>query len=73
MEAFSVLREYFTNEELERMGLGYIAVLHEPIVDSDGSPDVLGIRRGDDSWVHASYDRSDFQWGGGGAFPFLAS
>lgn len=65
-----LIREKFTNAELEEMGLWYIAVLHEPIVDSGGNPDVLYSYRYDGSCVGASYDGPGGQWDGLGAFAF---
>lgn len=68
-----LIREKFTNAELEEMGLWYIAVLHEPIVDSDGYPRVLYSGRDDGSFVRADYDDPALQWSDLGAFAFLAS
>lgn len=66
-------RMKFSNAELEQMGLWYIAVLHEPIIDSDGAPNVLySYRGGDESWVGAVYDRPVILWDDDGAFAFLA-
>lgn len=69
-----LVREKFTNKELEDMGIGYIAVLHESIIDSVGGAFVLrSLRHGDESCVDAGYDEPVFQWGDGGAFAFFAS
>lgn len=66
-------RMKFSNAELEQMGLWYIAVLHEPIIDSDGDPHVLCSNRCDDkSWVGAYCGRPGSFWLDGGAFAFLA-
>ena len=66
-----LIREKFSNKELEEKGLYYIVVLHEPIVDSVGRPSVLGSRRGGGAWVDAYYGSvSDF-WNVNGAFAFL--
>lgn len=66
-------RMKFSNAELEQMGLWYIAVLHEPIIDSGGDPRVLCSHRVDDrSWVFADYGRPDNYWSDFGAFAFLA-
>jgi hypothetical protein len=73
-ELVLLIREKFTNAELEEMGLWYIVVLHEPIVDSDGDPGVLYSRRcKDESWVGASYGNPGRQWRAGGAFAFLVN
>ena len=67
-----LIREKFSNKELEEMVLYYIVVLHEPIVDSVGRPRVLrSIRRGGESWVDASCGLESGYWGEGGAFAFL--
>ncbi len=64
--------EKFTNEELKKMGLEYIAVLHTPLVVSNGNPSVLSVNRDDgDSWVSASYGYSRNRWYDEGAFPVL--
>jgi hypothetical protein len=67
-----LIREVFTNAELELMGIYYIAVLHEPIVDSVSSPRVLNSNRHDGSFVSAYCAAPGDQWGVGGAFAFLA-
>jgi hypothetical protein len=68
-----LIREKFTNEELREMGLWYIAVLHTPIVDSDGGPYVLYSRRdGGGSWVNAYWVKPGSIWGDCGAFAFVA-
>lgn len=41
-----LIREKFTNAELEAMSIWYIAVLHEPIVDSVGATGVLDSKIG---------------------------
>ncbi len=66
-----LIREKFSNKELEEMGLYYIVVLHEPIIDSDGRPNVLNSNRDDGSYVDASYDSESDSWYGLGAFAFL--
>ncbi len=69
-----LIREKFTNAELETMGIYYIAVLHEPIIDSGGGASVLDSNRnGGGSYVGAGYDSPGRQWRGSGAFAFLAS
>lgn len=72
-----LVSEKFTHAELEAMGLGYIIVLHEPIIGSDGHPRVLRSRRRVvGSWVRAdrvSSDSSDSRWHVRGAFAFFAS
>lgn len=66
-------REKFTNAELELIGLWYVVVLHEPIVDSDGDPNVLDSDRYDGSFVRALCGHPGALWAAFGAFAFLAS
>ncbi len=68
-----LIREKFTNAELQAMGLWYIAVLHNPITDSGGHPRVLYSDRFVGSYVRAYYDGPGGQWRARGAFASLAS
>ena len=66
-----LIREKFSNKELEEMGLWYIVVLHEPII-SGGNPRVLySGRLGGESWVGAGWAGPCDRWDDGGAFAFL--
>lgn len=68
-----LIREKFTNAELEKMGLWYIVILHKPIVDSSGDARVLDTDRADDKpWVSAFCDDPDHRWSNRGAFAFLS-
>jgi hypothetical protein len=68
-----LIRERFSNLELEAMGVGYIAVLHEPIIDSGGGVDVLNSgRNGNKSLVNADDGgRPSRLWNYIGAFAFF--
>lgn len=67
-----LIREKFTNKDLEEMGLWYIAVLHEPIIVSGGYPSVLDSdRRDGGSWLLANWVDPGNRWNGNGAFAFL--
>lgn len=67
-----LIREKFTNAELEAMGIFYIVVLHEPIIDSAGHARVLYSFRDDGvSFVNASCGSPDDLWVDFGAFAFL--
>lgn len=69
-----LLREAISDEQLERWGIDYIAVLHEPIVDSGGVPRILGLGRSvDGRRVGAFWDNPGNHWGGDGAFAFPVS
>lgn len=74
-----LIREKLTNAELKAMCIKYIAVLHEPIIDSDNDirvlhsdcyGDIVGLN-GEASFVDTSYGIYDSQWGKSGAFAFL--
>lgn len=66
-----LIREKFSNKDLEEMDLFYIVTLHEPIIDSVGRPVVLGAGRDDGgSWVFTFWDDPGL-WRDGGAFAFL--
>ena len=51
-EVACLIREKFTDKEIEAMGLLYIVAMHEPIKDSDGDLHLLDADRFDDgSWL----------------------
>jgi hypothetical protein len=53
-ELACLIREKFTDKEIEAMGLIWIVAMHEPINDSVGDPDLLFARRdGDGRWLYA--------------------
>jgi hypothetical protein len=71
-EIACLIRDTFTDEQLEQMGLWYIVTMHEPINDSDGVPILLYSRRDDDGrWLRADYDRPDDEWHDFGGFAFV--
>ena len=73
-ELACLIREKFTDKEIEQMGLWYIVAMHEPINDSDGDPVLLYANRGDDGrWLYAYHDRPDVRWDRGGGFAFAVS
>ena len=62
-EVACLIREMFTDAEIEEMGLRWIVAMHEPIKDSDGAPSLLGTDRYDDGpWLRVYDDRPDGQW-----------
>ncbi len=68
------LRERLTDKQLEELGWWYIVALHQPIIDTGGSPGVLGLSRdGDGRRVDAGWDSPAHQWDAEGAFAFLVS
>jgi hypothetical protein len=68
------IREKFTNKELDAMGLWRIVVMHEPIKDSGGDPNLLGVGRNNAGhWLSASCDKPDNEWHGAYGFAFVFS
>ena len=73
-EIACLIREKFTDEEIEAMGLWWIVAMHEPIKDSGGGPRLLGAyRRGGGRWLCAYYARPGRRWVRGSGFAFVAS
>jgi hypothetical protein len=72
-ELAMLLREAISDEQLERWGIWYIAVLHEPIVDSSGDLNVLDVRRdGLGQWLFTHCGRAEYEWSQSGAFAFIS-
>ncbi len=73
-EAGCLIRDTFTDEEIEAMGLMWIVTMHEPIKDADGGPSLLGTdRSGGGGWLDAYYGRPDSEWGRANGFAFAVS
>jgi len=73
-EVACLIREMFTDKEIEAMGLVYIVTMHEPIKDSDGDLHVLSVHRRDNGqWLNTYYDDPGGQWGQAGGFAFVVS
>lgn len=73
-EVACLIREKFSDEELEAMGLWWIVTMHEPIKDSDGDLFLLSAYRFDDGgWLHAYYGNPDFRWFREYGFAFVVS
>ncbi len=73
-EVACLVREKFSDKELEAMGLYWIVAMHNPIKDSDGDPKLLGADRGDDgSWLDTPYDNPGSEWNRSGGFAFVVS
>lgn len=73
-ELACLIREKFTDKELEAMGLWYIVAMHEPIFTSNGKPRLLSAYRGDGgNCIYACPDERNKAWtnGGGAAFVVL--
>lgn len=70
-EAACLIRENFTDKELEAMCLWWIVVMHEPIKDSDGAPGLLRVGRdGGGRWLSSCYGRPDGRWDREDGFAF---
>ena len=73
-EIACLIRDNFTDTEIEAMGLIWIVAMHEPIKDSDGGPRLLGAGRGvDGRWLSAYYDRPGSGWLREDGFAFAVS
>ncbi|MDP2944707.1 MAG: hypothetical protein Q8N57_04060 [bacterium] len=73
-EIACLIREMFTDEELETMGLYWIVAMHEPINDSNGGPSLLRVsRNGDGRRLNTYYDEPGSRWGRGVGFASVVS
>lgn len=73
-EVACLIREKFSDKELEAMGLYWIVAMHEPIKDSGGGSNLLSANRDDnDSWLFTYYGNPDLKWNRGSGFAFVVS
>ncbi len=73
-EVACLIREKFSDEEIEAMGLIWIVAMHEPIKDSVGRPDLLDANRDDGGfWLRAFCGRPGNEWCRDGGFAFAVS
>ncbi len=73
-EVACLIREKFTDKEIEAMGLWYIAAMHEPIKDSDSVPYLLRANRSRfGSWLHTGRGYHFDGWRREGGFAFSVS
>jgi len=73
-EVACLIREMFSDKELEAMGIWWIVTMHEPINDSDGGPILLyADRSGDGCWLSTDYGYPGHGWGDNGSFAFVVS
>ncbi len=71
-EVACLIRDTFTDQQVEVMGLWYIVTMHEPIKDSDGDPNLLGTtRHGDCRGFYTLYDDGPGPWRDDGGFAFV--
>jgi len=71
-EVACLIREMFTDKEIEAMGLYWIIAMHEPIADSDGRLRLLGAGRRDGSWLDACCGGPGRRWPRGSGFAFVS-
>ena len=73
-EVACLIREKFTDKELEAMGFWRIVAMHEPINDSNGVPRLLfADRDGGGRWLSTACGRPGDGWGRGSGFAFVVS
>lgn len=72
-EIACLIREMFTDEEIEAMGLWYVVAMHEPIKDSDGSLSLSANRRGNGQWLSTFYADPGYRWNRDFGFVFVIS
>ncbi len=73
-ELACLIREKFTDKEIEAMDLIWIVAMHEPINDSGGDLFLLDAGRGGDGrWLGACYGRPDNEWRRDYGFAFAVS
>ncbi len=72
-EVACLIRDMFTDEELKTMGLYWIVVMHEPILDSGGNPNLFSADRSDGSYLGAYYGKPDDRWNPDNGFAFAIS
>ena len=72
-EIVCLIREKFSDKELETMELYYIVTMHNSIKDSNGDPRLLDIDRlVSGSWLYSCYDGPGCGWGRGRGFAFIS-
>jgi hypothetical protein len=73
-ELACLIRDKFTDEDIEAMGLTWIIAMHDPIKDSGGDPNLLvANREGGGRGLGASYDGLVREWSRGDGFAFVVS
>ena len=73
-EVACLIRENFSDEDIEAMGLIWIVAMHEPIKDSDGGPSLLSADRDDGGrWLDADDGEPGRRWNRDRGFAFVVS
>lgn len=70
-EVAHLTREKISDNDLERMGVWWLMIMHEPIEVSDDGPGFLALDRTDGGRWLAYYDRPDCGWDRGDGFVFV--
>jgi hypothetical protein len=71
-EIACLIREKFSDKELEAMGLHWLITMHTPIKDSDGDLSLLGSNNfADSSCLSTFYGDSSNKWGSDSGFVFV--
>ncbi len=71
-ELSPLLRLNFSDEEIKALGLSWIIPVHEPIDDSSGRPELLGLRASKlDNQLNAYYSHGAYGWDIKSGFAFL--
>lgn len=73
-EVACLIRENFSDKDIEAIGLYWIVTMHKPIKDSDGNPRLLDASRsGDGRWLDADQGRPGDRWVRDNGFAFVVS
>jgi hypothetical protein len=72
-EVACLIREKFSDKELEAMGLYWIVTMHEPIKDSDGGSTLLSADRSDSGSRDTDYVGPGDKWDRSNGFAFVVS
>ncbi len=73
-EVSCLIREMFSDEDIEAMNLCYIVTMHEPIMDSGGDPGLLGAYRDvRGRWLGADCGRPVSGWRRGSGVAFAVA
>jgi len=69
-EAACLIREKFSDEEMEKMGFNWMVFMHKPIMDSAGDPNLLGTFHSEKNYLGALPAGNGMGWNKGIGFVF---